>query len=277
MELSGMHFVYAGVSSRLYNLIFANVTTERTTALVGEASSINVFNKASKRNQYIGERYDDSCVRFDAEVVTDDDSVINPIFQRLVEKWLFQHQNYRKLYIDTADAACSNSYDFVNGEYRQTYLNCRFINPERLEYNGGVVGYKFTIECDSCMAWQDPVVYDYALGHASESSSSVITVVPDTDLNDYIYPTVTITMGPMGGDVTLVNNSDDTSRLTSFIQLTPGTKVIMKGDGLNYISGDNYTKFSNRNFIRLKDGENKISVIGNVGSVSFEFQNRRFI
>lgn len=272
-----MHFTYSGVSSRKYNLIFANVDTDRLVSLVGEIKSQTIFNKSAKRNQYIGELYEDSPLQFDAEVIVDGDGLVPPLARRAIEKWLFQQSGYRKLYIDIADAACGDSYDFVNGEYRQAYLNCRFVNPERLEGNGGVVGYKFTVECDSCMAWQDPVLYNYTLGHTSESSNSIITVTPDSDLNDYIYPTVTITMGPVGGDVIISNNSDDASRLTSFVGLSPNATVVMKGDGINYISGDYYLKFYDRNFIRLLDGDNKLSVLGNVNSISFEFQNRRYV
>lgn len=127
------------------------------------------------------------------------------------------------------------------------------------------------------MAWQDSVTYEYDLGHIDESSNSVITVSPDSDLNDYIYPTVTITMGSVGGDIYITNNTDDSSRLTSFVGLTPYATIIMKGDGINYISGDNYTKFYNRNFIRLVDGNNDLTIIGNIEVISFEFQNRRYI
>ena len=99
----------------------------------------------------------------------------------------------------------------------------------------------------------------------------------DSDLNDYVYPKVTIQIGDVGGDIIISNNTDDASRLTSFVSLTPNVTVVMRGDGINYISGDNYMKFKDKNFIRLLDGENQIAIVGDVVGLSFEFQNRRFL
>lgn len=79
------------------------------------------------------------------------------------------------------------------------YLRCRFINPSKLEYNGGVVGYKATLEADSGWWWQDPITAAFTLNHASATSNSMISITPDTDVDDYIYPKVTITAGNISG------------------------------------------------------------------------------
>ena len=50
----------------------------------------------------------------------------------------------------------------------------------------------------------------------------------------------------------------------------------MKGE-LNYVSGDYYEKFANRNFIRLLDGENKLLMLGDIDSVEFEYSARRLM
>lgn len=277
MELSGSFFEYSGVSSRKYNLVFANVNTDRFVALVGDISPITVFNRKANRNYFIGETFDDSPVRFDAEIVTDDTNSIERQTRKEIEKWLFHQPDYRRLYIDTACDVPGESSELVNGETKRLYLNCRLVNPERIEGNGGVIGYRFVVECDSCMAWQDEVTYTYALDNTNAESSSIISVPVDTDLNDYVYPKVTIQVGSTGGDITIINHTDDDSRLTSFIGLSPAVSVVMKGDGINYISGNNFLKFSNKNFIRLLDGDNNISVVGDVSGLTFEFQNRRYL
>ena len=76
--------------------------------------------------------------------------------------------------------------------------------------------------------------------------------------------------------ITITNNSDDSSRLTKFVNLSPSISLVMRGD-INYISGQNYEKFSNQNFIRLLDGDNNFGIIGDVESIKFEWNNRRFI
>ena len=46
---------------------------------------------------------------------------------------------------------------------------------------------------------------------------------------------------------------------------------------LNYISGDNYVKFYDRNFVRFIPGINNIGVIGAVDKIKFEWENRRYL
>ena len=78
------------------------------------------------------------------------------------------------------------------------YLRCRFINPEKLEYNGGIVGYKVTLEADTGYWVEDPVTYSYSVGQSAGSTSN-ISLTPDTDTDTYIYPRVTVVSGSSGG------------------------------------------------------------------------------
>lgn len=277
MEISGSHFIYNGVASKNYSLVFANVDTSRFTNLSGDVASVTIFSKHDGRNHFIDENLSDSPLVFEAEVVTDNDHALNIRSRREVEKWLFHQSNYRKLYIDEDCDPFAETYEIVNGEYKQLYLNCRFINPTKIETAAGVVGYKFTVECDSRLAWQDPVVYDFALTSSGESSDAVIEVEVDTDVSDYVYPKVTITMGTVGGDIIISNLTDDSTRTTAFSGLTQNITFIMNGNGVNYVSGDNYTKFENRNFIRLLDGVNTLSLYGDIAGIKFEFQNQRYL
>lgn len=277
MELSGSYFMYNGTSSRKYGLIFANANTSRITSLLGAADSVTVYNKNGKRNYFIGESFEDSHLVFDAEVITDNDRGLDLFSRREVEKWLFRQADYRKLYVDVICDVFGETYELIDGEQKRLYLNCRFTNPEKIESGEGTIGYKFTIECDSRMAWQDPVTCSYKFNSTGSSFNTVITVNVDTDINDYVYPKVVITTGRTGGSVTITNLTDDSTRATSFVGLTTNTTVTMKGEGINYVSGDNYLKFSNRNFIRLLDGENRISIYGDITGIDFEFQNQRYL
>lgn len=277
MELSGSYFIYNGVTSRKYGLMFAHASTDRETALSGESESNTIYSKDGRRRFFIGDSYENSAMEFDIEVITDDEHALDVATRREIEKWLFYQPDYRKLYID---APCDNfkeTYDIINGEQKQLYLNCRFVNPEKLESGSGTVGYKFTVECDSGMAWQDPVTYTYSFNSSGSSFNTVIAVGVDTDSVDYVYPKVTILMGNVGGDITITNLDDDPVRATTFVELTQNTTFTMHGNGINYVSGDNYMKFSNRNFVRLLDGENRISILGDIAEIKFEFQNQRYL
>lgn len=277
MELSGSHFIYNGVASEQYGLIFANVDTSRLSSLAGESSSVTVYNKSGKKNYFIGEDFESSPLIFDAEVVTEDEHSLDRWTRREIEKWLFHQHDYRKLYVDECCDVSSDTYEVINGEYKQLYLSCRFTNAEKIESANGIIGYKFTIECDSRMAWQDPVGYSYTFDSTGDTFNTVISVNVDTDSKDYVYPKVVISIGSTGGDIIISNLTDDSTRTTSFDGLTPNITLTMKGEGINYVSGDNYLKFSSRNFIRLLDGENKISIYGDIIGIEFEFQNRRYL
>lgn len=284
MELSGNYFTYNGISSREYGMIFANANTSRNLALTGEIASVTVFNKRDKRNYLIGESYEESALVFEAEVITDDDHALDSTARREMEKWLFHQADYRKLYIDTT-CNSSDGLDDTSETQAKLYLNCRFVNPEKLESVAGVVGYKFTIECDSAMAWQDTSPYIWMFGALGDPDNrgaegvinTTVTVNVDTDIRDFVYPKVTITTGDAGGDIMISNLTDDPTRVTAFTGLTPNITFTMNGNGINYISGDNYLKFSNRNFIRLLDGENTLSLYGDISGLTIEFQNQRYL
>ena len=277
MDLSGSYFEYNGVSSRKYGLIFANTDTERYLPISGETSSNTIFNKQENRRYFVGESFEDSPIQFEAEIFADHDRLINVFERREIEKWLFHQPDYCKLYTDMSCDTYGEAYELVNGMQKRLYLNARFINAEKIEGNGGLAGYRFTVECDSCLAWQDEVLYEFALTNNSSTSSSTIEIEVDTDLNDYVYPKVTIQTGSTGGAIQIINITDSSTRATSFVGLSPNVTIVMRGDGINYISGDYYQKFSNKNFIRLLDGNNKLIVTGDVVKLTFEFQNRRYL
>lgn len=273
-DIYGSHFEFAGTSSRQWGLIIANANTSRMTQLGGAKEGVTIFSKSANKRYLIDDDYSSSPISFDVEIVTDSDKCLELAERRQIEKWLFNHRDYRKLYLDVDDDEYGETYEYIDGSQKRNYLNCRLINPERVEGNGGIVGYKATLEADSSMFWQDAITKRYAVNNGSANATRNITVTVDTDLDEYIYPKVTIQLGSVGGNITISNNNDDSSRLTKFVDMSPRSSVVMKGE-LNYVSGQYYLKFADRNFIRLLDGENTLTILGNVESIEFEYSARR--
>lgn len=273
MEIYGCNFEYAGKSSRAYGLIFATVETSRHQSLSGQTGSIIFYNNRDKKQYYIGTSFDTSALSFDAEVVSK--TPIDATYRREIEKWLFGQNGYKKLYMDYLDDYFAESYELVDGERKRLYLNCKFVNPSKVEANG-IVGYRFTVECDSHLAWQDPVEKYFELNHLTTLASSLVQVDVDSDIGDYIYPKVTITVGSDGGTIIVANHSDDSSRLTKFVDMAPNETIIMNG-ATNYVSGNYYGKFAYKNFVRMLDGENQIYITGNVKNIKLEWQNMRYL
>lgn len=276
MDLAGCHFTYADVSSREYNLWFAHCDTSDYASINGTTKPVTVFSSRGNRQYLVADSYKDSAVSIDVEFLTDDDRALSPREMRDIERWLFNRKKYYKLYVDIADDCNEESYQIIDGIESRYYFNCRFTNPSKIYGNGGIVGYKARMECDSYMMWQDAITKTFSINGTAALSSKIIDLDVGTDVDEYIYPKVTITMASAGGNITIINNTDDTSRQTTFKSLTGSITFTMNGN-LNYISGSNYLKFYNRNFIRLIPGVNRIAIVGAVSSITFEWENRRYI
>ena len=274
MELHG-HFQYGSGNSQMYGLIIAHAETSHENRASGSIETVNIFSKREKRNLFAKDDYSDSPISFDVELLSDSDEPLTQEAQRAIQKWLFYQQGYWPLYLDSFDDLDDENQELVDGVLKGAYLNCRFTNPEKVYGNGGVFGYKATLEADSPLAWQDANDLTVTLtGGAGANAAFTLTI--DTDLKDYTYPKVTITTGNTGGNITIANNSDSATRLTGFTGLSPNTSIVMS-EKIGMVSGQNYSKFSNKNFIRLLDGNNQFSVIGDVVSIRFEWQNRRYL
>lgn len=225
VDIYGSHFEYAGVSSREYGLIIANAETKRNTNLSGTIKGVTVFNKATKSVSLVDNDYSGSPVSIDIEIVTDDEQPIGRSAMREIEKWLFNRANYKKLYLDEHDDIYGETYEIIDGEQKRLYLNCRFVNPSRLEYNNGVIGYKATLEADSGYWWQDAIIRTFeneddgiaVSNEDGESSVLRVNVSVDTDIDDYVYPVITFTTGRVGGLVRMLNLSDESAEVQNDI------------------------------------------------------------
>lgn len=272
-ELSGVHFEYGGISSRLYGLITANADTKRNTQISGEIKGVTVYNKKNQRRYLVGDDYSDFPISFEIDIVKDDERCLEYHERREIEKWLFNRHNYQKFYIDLEDDDCGETSELVDGIQKRLYLNCRFVDPKRLEYFGGIIGYTATLEADSGMWWQDTIKKTFEFENTDASSENEIIINTDTDLDDYIYPTVAVYSGANESTVTITNLSDSEDRNTS-VHMYSGSTVTFDSE-INYVSGGQYSAMTERNFPRLLDGENRIVVKGSVSKIVFQFQNRR--
>ena len=278
MELYGMHFSYAGTSSRTYagGFYIGSVDEPRLKSVSGLADVVSIFNRRTQSRYYVGKEWDDSPLEFSMEILTENGEPLTNANRRLAEKWLFHRDGFQKLYIDMDDDCDGEMYEYIDGNLIRTYLNCIFVNPEKIESDAGIIGFKVDVICDAPNAWQDTISKTFTLSHTSNTDNTTVTLTIDSDLREYVYPKVTITMNSSGGTARIVNSSDTASRITQFANLGVDAIVIMDGK-TNYIAEDNYSKFTVRNFVRLLDGNNNIKVTGNVSTIKFEWQNRRYL
>lgn len=270
-EMYCANFLYNGTESSTYNLVFANIDTSRFTQLYGSFSSNFVFNRKTRSKYISNDVYTDSPVSLDIDIVTEDGSPIAASQLRTIENWLFIQRDYKQLYIHDPSME-----ETVDGVVKKLYLRCRFLNPEKQEYNGGIVGFKCTMECDSNVFWQDAIGQTFQGG----SGTHTYTINVDSDIDGYIYPYVEIRMSSSGGGsgwqgiIDIKNTTDDVGRVSRFENVPAGDTVKMYND-INYTT--HYSYFVKKNFIRLLNGTNTIVVTGgiDIDSIKFSYQNRR--
>lgn len=274
VDIYGCHFEYKNKSSREYGLIFANVETKRFLQLSGSIKGETIFHKGTKRRYLLGDNYEDSPVEFEVEIVTDNGSTIDRDERREIERWLFNRPSYGRLYIDSEDDYFGDTSEIIDGEEKRLYLNCRFVNPTRIEYRDGVTGYKATLEADCGFWWQDNISITKTLNHTQLSSQSTITIEVDTDIEDYVYPDIRFTTGDVAGDVTITNQQDI---LFPAVFKSIGRNTTVDADGsINFV---NHVELfmADQHFLRLVNGENNIVVRGCVKDIIITFQNRRLL
>lgn len=271
-DIYGSSFTYGTGDSDTYGLIIASGNSGRFIGVSGEIKPATIFNRKAKKNYLIIDDYSDSPLSFDVDIVTADATVLTTAQQRAIVKWLFNRHNYRQLRLDEWECVLSGGSPYDDPTHM--YLNCRFLNPEKIEGSNGVFGYKCTLECDAPVIWKDPVSRTFTFSNTTSSSTNSISMAIDCDFDDYIYPEVKVTMGSTGGNFIIINTTDDSTRYTKFVNMTASSSVTMKGE-INMVSGDYYEKFENQNFVRLLDGTNTLTVNGDVASVKITYQDRR--
>ena len=273
MNIYGCHFTYSGVDSNTYSLIIANVNTERDDRSAGDVTGEYIYRKSDKTFRLLGDDYSSSQMVFDVDIITENGSVLLNADRRAVEKWLFNKQTFRKLYIDKNDDPLGETYETINGSEKRLYMMCRFINPRKIETGCGVIGYSATLECDSGLLWQDEITYTYTAQASAESGT--FNIVVDTNLNDYTYPDVVITTAAGCEEFSIYNQTDDSQRDTTFSGMS-GDDVIRMNASRGYVDRQHYGYFSGLNFIRLLDGTNTFTYTGEIASITFTWNNRRF-
>lgn len=170
-DLYGCYFMYGDFNSEEYDLVFGNMDTSRLVALESP-KNINTV-KSRKHNVYYVNRvsYVEEPISFEAEIFTKDTTPIMVDDLPIIERALFNRHSYTKLY------------QVMSYERDPVYINCILTNPERIENMSGVVGYKFIVNTDSVMAWEETNTQEVN----EESTSTTITgdIVSFTDTKEY--------------------------------------------------------------------------------------------
>ena len=206
MALSGNNFIYNNTSSDSYGeLFFAQVETEDNRELGGNITYTTYQNNNSPIISIQSTKYA-TAFSYEVEFVSQtklDDNMDN------IAMWLLNQTEYKKMYVDSESLAGK-------------YFNCYFTNAQIGRYGDGIHVIKATMVCDSNFIWENKTEYKYTKAQLL----NIVTHNNRSFVRGYAYPKLTITVGTIGGDITLQNVTDG-SRLVSFTDTYPNENIIM--------------------------------------------------
>lgn len=240
MAFNGEVLIYDGTPSDLYGLYIYNDNGSFDSSN-GESSEIITGNVVRHPFRFLYGHGDTDVLEFNISLVSK--KPITRERRSAIYKWLVNRNGYKKLQI-------------VQDDLNSIYFNTIFTEAEDIFHGNDMYGISVTAVCDSPYAYEEPIVYT-----ATKSSATVI--YNDSDINDYIYPVIKITMEDSGGDISVINGNES-SRVFTFTGLSGGEvvtidnrlKTIESSSGVRRLSSFNKTWF------RIMPGDNAITIIG---------------
>lgn len=275
MNLSGRYFIYNDIASKQYGLRILNLDTDRIATLATPMSYSATYNRGKKQFYVTGSTYE-SPLDFEIEFVSD--KPLTLLQSRTIKKWLFNKKNPARLY---SEIKKDTTRVRMNGVWKRDYMECIFYNPEEIRFADGVHGYKATGLLTSIMAVQEEVEYVFTSFIDSSTSQLLpLTVRVDSDIDDYVYPVMEITMASGSTSNVIITNNTDNARVFRLNSvLAQETVLVDNAIGTVYTEAQVslYDNLVNKRFFRLLPGDNEFTVSGNVASLKIRFSNARYL
>lgn len=244
-------------------MVIGQFTRKENTVKIGTNLNIISDKLVQYDKQYVyGFEFED-VLQYDVELLLSDVNCNNSEgitsldteTKREIEKWLFGRKQYAKFVIEDDD---------MDG----LFYNAILLNPEVINVEGVVVGYKFTMVNDAPYAYtNNKKVKKSGLAGVTE-----FTVVNSSDKYGYTYPTLTFKLS--AGDTLSIVNKSDNNREFKFEGIS--TEETITVDNLRQIitssSGLPISKNFNKKFFRLKQNKNELIVTGDVELLNMEYE-----
>ncbi len=239
---SGYSFTYDGIPSEKYNLYLFYISASDI-AQTNEKYSPRLMTLPQSYNKVLSGYEPSDPLSFEIYVTSEEP--IDAHKRRQINKWLMGRNEFKEFRVHQPD--------LLSVSYR-----CIFTEQETV-YIGNNHYLRLVAYCDSQYQYGTPQIINKNVNGLIE-----FDYYNKSDVYDYIYPTVEITMGSSGGNVTITNHTDN-DRVFQFTGLS-GSEVL-NIDNKNKIikSSTLIYRLSNFNkkWFRFKDGLNSLSMNGN--------------
>lgn len=265
-------FIFDGIPGELYNLYVSTPD--------GENSENSSSNNVEPVEEYLFKRAkpyllgvkQNQPLEFDITFTSPDE--ITAIDAQLISKWLFGQMGYKKLQVRQFD---------LEG----VYFNCFLLNPRMIRVGNIIHGFSATVHCDAPWGWTFDKNFEQS--YDIDSVNTSVSILNESNDNNYLYPTIEIIINSLGGDVYLYNRTEypiyNESKGFSFTGLFAEEKIIVDND-LQIITSYMKSKLTNeyvksslkrlsvfsKNWMRLLPGLNQIFIRGNVKNIKFTYK-----
>ena len=255
-------FQFDGIPSETYNLTISNGLSQSTTNSVelNTLGSNNVKllteNILRRPTEYLYFSQQFPPLEFDASITAN--TKLTAKDGQLIQKWLFGQLTYKPLQI-------------IQDDMDQIYFNCFLIKPMILRVGNEIIGFDFTVHCDSPFGGKTfPKILSY--DYPDDVISTSFNFFNDTDNTYYSYPSLSITMNNIGGKITLTNVQDNNRQFqltgllaNEVITINNDLQIITSSLGLSRLGNFNL------NWFRLLPNLNTILVQGNISNLSMTY------
>lgn len=265
------YYIYDGINSSRYHLLFANLDTERLTQICNNINYSAEFYKGLNRYEIHGRNWDDSPLSFDVEILSE--YPIDDIAAKKIKRWMFNSPTWKRLYEDYGAAKSLN--EVVDGEVKRTYVECVFSNPYEIRPSGNLFGWKCTCTLASPMATQEAI--ETQISDFAEN----INLEVGSDYNGYIYPYLEIKAGNSSPstDITIKNITDN-NRSMQVKSVTADSVLYVDcsvGSIIDSSANSYYEKLVDQRFLRLLQGKNEIQITGDIDYIKVKWNNLKYI
>lgn len=255
--LPGYNFVFDGMASDTFGLVIAYLEDASYKQTGGGEFSLVTDQLNRSASTVLLNIQQNPVLKFDINIISERDLTLTELVT--VKNWLFGSTQYRKLQI-------------MSSGFRGTYFNCFLVPKEDFIFVGGYNGISCSVECDSPYAMEFMTTKTFTYTETTTKSLFNMTA----DLQD-LRPIVEFKMSS-NGNFKIVNTSYDNLEFawTGLLADEVITCDCQKGIITSSTGLKRFTNF-NKTFLKIKNGMNNLTFIGDTEYVKIKYQNRKRI
>lgn len=249
-------FIYDGIPCDIYGLMIADFDGNGEKEQDTFSSQIRTVTlPQSYEHIFMGYESKDP-LQFQMTMVSE--NKIDAYTQGKISEWLLNRNGFLKLQVIQADLTSVIYY-------------CMFTKMKVINIAGYTHAFTVDVLTNSPYQYENNKIISKVI-----TTSGTMSIVNNSDINDYIYPNVTIT-STAGGNVTITNTSD-ANRAFTITGLASGEVITISGKCQTLVSSTSLNRLGNFNkhWMRLKRGTNALTITGSA-TISFEIPVIRMV